>query len=550
MIRQAFSLWKTERRKKGTTLHRRLVLFFLSSTVTLVLLFTLFMVIFGMTGKEEKAAQNYFNNATNNISASVTEDFGRIAVEGINLAESISSISENYFKTMEICPADLQGNPEYIEGLLAQQAPLLLGTINSRTCGGVYVLLDATVKPDAEGADFAKSGVFLKKTQPNHTQVVGVKLHFLRGPAAIARSVGIELLGQWKMEYDIEGQEFFTRVMETARANPNLPLSRLYYWSGRVQLKDNSEAGFLLCVPLRTSDGTVYGVCGIEVSDRMFKTHYTPISDTYDNVFAVASPSDTASLKTSQGIIAGNYYLTGNRLSDDLRFAGEKNGFQQFAINGTVYSGKSASIRLYPDNSPYVGDAWSVALLMPSDILDEVMMGNRSQFIYIVLALLAVSLLGSFLISRRYLRPVTEALDSIRSSSGKMENRRTVPYQEIMDLFEFLDQKDREHEQVRSQYEKVQLDNSRLAYSRKSEVDPDNYQQFLNNLSTLTPTERDIFNLYIDGRSAKEILDIAGIKENTLKYHNKNIYSKLCVTSRKELLRYAALMKQEKPPVQ
>ena len=100
---------------------------------------------------------------------------------------------------------------------------------------------------------------------------------------------------------------------------------------------------------------------------------------------------------------------------------------------------------------------------------------------------------------------------------------------------------------MRSQFEKVQLDNSRLAYSRKTEVDPDSYQQFLDNLSTLTPTERDIFNLYIDGRSAKEILDIAGIKENTLKYHNKNIYSKLGVTSRKELLRYAALMKQESP---
>ena len=36
-----------------------------------------------------------------------------------------------------------------------------------------------------------------------------------------------------------------------------------------------------------------------------------------------------------------------------------------------------------------------------------------------------------------------------------------------------------------------------------------------------------------------------GFKEFTLKFHNKNIYEKLGVSSRKELLRYAALMRQE-----
>ena len=32
-----------------------------------------------------------------------------------------------------------------------------------------------------------------------------------------------------------------------------------------------------------------------------------------------------------------------------------------------------------------------------------------------------------------------------------------------------------------------------------------------------------------------------GISPNTLKYHNKNIYSKLGISSRKQMLRFAAL---------
>ncbi|MBQ3077765.1 MAG: helix-turn-helix transcriptional regulator, partial [Clostridia bacterium] len=98
---------------------------------------------------------------------------------------------------------------------------------------------------------------------------------------------------------------------------------------------------------------------------------------------------------------------------------------------------------------------------------------------------------------------------------------------------------------LRSEHEKARTEISRLAYSRKQEIDPDSYAMFLENLGRLTETERTVFVCYLEGKGTKEIMAQMGIKENTLKYHNKNIYSKLGVTSRKELLRFAAVMKQE-----
>lgn len=87
---------------------------------------------------------------------------------------------------------------------------------------------------------------------------------------------------------------------------------------------------------------------------------------------------------------------------------------------------------------------------------------------------------------------------------------------------------------------------ARLAYSRQQEIDPDDFQYFLKGIHQLTPTERKVFDLYLDGKNAKEILTILSITENTLKFHNKNIYNKLGVSSRKQLLRYATLMKHQK----
>ena len=45
--------------------------------------------------------------------------------------------------------------------------------------------------------------------------------------------------------------------------------------------------------------------------------------------------------------------------------------------------------------------------------------------------------------------------------------------------------------------------------------------------------------------NGKEIIEKLGFTNNALKYHNKNIYAKLGVTSRKELMQYAAILKQK-----
>lgn len=69
------------------------------------------------------------------------------------------------------------------------------------------------------------------------------------------------------------------------------------------------------------------------------------------------------------------------------------------------------------------------------------------------------------------------------------------------------------------------------------------YDIFVSGLDSLTQTERTVYGYYIEGKSTKEILSILDIKENTLKYHNKNIYGKLGVSSRKKLIEMSKIQK-------
>ena len=70
-------------------------------------------------------------------------------------------------------------------------------------------------------------------------------------------------------------------------------------------------------------------------------------------------------------------------------------------------------------------------------------------------------------------------------------------------------------------------------------VEAEKRELFMGGVAALTATEQRIYESYLEGKSTKEIMQEQNIKENTLKYHNKNIYSKLGVSSRKELIAIA-----------
>ena len=76
-------------------------------------------------------------------------------------------------------------------------------------------------------------------------------------------------------------------------------------------------------------------------------------------------------------------------------------------------------------------------------------------------------------------------------------------------------------------------------------TDSELLENFMLGKKELTPTEKMIYNFYLEGKTTKEIMEHLNIKENTLKYHNKNIYSKLGVSSRKQLVEIANLLNKK-----
>lgn len=299
-----------------------------------------------------------------------------------------------------------------------------------------------------------------------------------------------------------------------------------------------------LYAPLIGSDGTAYGICGFEISESYFKNHFAQATQ-ISHLTCLLTKSGGDKLNPSDGFAAGVF--NGYYLAPSGEMSVESFGKGLSALDGScAYVGKLKTVTL-------CNESYWLAVMIPKSEYTSMATENTLRAVCLVLLLFGVIVAVCIFFSRKFLSPLLKDLEQIRKQERK---EATSAFAEIDDLFVFLAEQDRLHDEEKealrrerdgnaSILESQRAEINRLAYSRKSEIDPDDYETFKNGIKTLTRTERTVFELYISGKTAKEITVELGIRESTLKYHNHNILSKLNVSSRKQMLRYATLLKQE-----
>lgn len=484
-----------------------------------------------------KECHVFLKNELEHITGDVSREFNALSVEGVALAERLAAQIERELGTVGIDPAELKNHPHLLEPILSESANILLVALQKNKSSGVFLILDATVNPALPYAANSRAGLFLKNMEPNVINLASPMIRYLRGPASIARKMHIDLLPQWQMEFQVTPGDFFFKTINAATGS-DLPLSRLYYWNPCSTLAGNYEKAMLLCVPLRTSDGTLIGICGFEFSAMLFKLKNTPNNSTYTRAFTMFAPLYGNVLDASKAMYAGNYRAIPLQSGDVLSILPTKKEITNYlsSADGSVYSGLHQKINLYPTNAAFSGDEWALSVLIPNQDLMVKIRRQNQLFLVLLFALFIFSVVTALLISRKSVAPVIGALEMVkeRKVSGDMKTN----IQEIDDLIAFLAARDTAA--------------GDLAGPAKDPVESSAlFNAFVNNIKTLSPAERAVFNLYMEGYTAQEIAKILCLSINTIKTHNKRIYTKLNVSSRKELLVYVKMMQEKdgKPDV-
>ncbi len=519
--------------RSGLSMQLRLFIFFLFFLCIVMLGLMVILQATGTFRTGGKETRTFLSNELSHLSQDVYKNYGALSVQAVALSQGLSSSIENHLESKGVTPGQLADHPELLESLLGEELPILKSALENVKSSGAFLILDATVNPDLPGAQDSKSGLYLKNMEPNIINASFPNLRLLRGPASVSHSSGINFLPQWKLEFDIGDSAFWHLPLETAIENPQLPLSRLYYWCPQSTLPGDSEAVMRCSVPLAASDGTVFGVCGFEISAMLFKLSYAPDDSVFSHLFCVLSPLEEGRLDVSAALFAGSCL---SNLSCQPQLNGVSVSVQNvgdiFSLYGdasdTPLAGLHTQVRLYPSDSPFAGEEWAVALMMPQKDLQAKISGANHQLLLLLALLMLLSILGASYFSRRYIKPVVGALNLVKSERlAEVPKTRIL---EIDDLIEFLAKQDEA--------------DGRLPQSDVGFLPSQMFQEFLHNIGTLSMAERAVFDLYLKGHTAKEIADILCLSINTIKTHNKRIYMKLGVTSRKELMVYVQMMKE------
>ncbi len=517
--------------RDGLSMRLRLfccLLLFLNIIMVGVLVILFATGVFQTGLKEHKTL---LQNELAHLSQDVYQSFGAISVQGVELSSTLSASLERRLKEQGVEAYELKNHPELIEQLFDGEIAKLIGALERTKSSGVFIMLDATVNPKLPDAENSRACVYLKNMEPNIVSGLESNLRYLYGPMTLARNSGIYVLPQWKMELNTTEDDYFHTVMQTAR-DFDLPVSRLYYWSDGMVLPYNSEKVMLCSAPLIASDGTVMGVCGFEVSEVLFKLSNTPDNNVYDYLFCVLSPLQENNLRVSGALFAGSNAAYPSSLTEGvLTIYPDDRAFSCYRqSNSDSYAGLHQDIALYPVDSAYRNERWSCAVMMPESILSEKISARTSTLLLGLALLMGVDIVLSAFISRRYIRPVVEALESLKSTDISTAAKTRIP--EIDDLIVFLRTQDERADGEQSQPILVQQEQSSL------------FQDFVRNIDTLSMAERAVFDLYMEGHTAKEIADILCLSINTIKTHNRRIYMKLNVSSRKELMVYIQMMEE------
>ena len=426
-------------------------------------------------------------------------------------------------------------------------------------CSGAFVLLNATAGKNA--AEPTRSGLYL---QVNGYEADRREIILYRGIPSVGKAHGIMPHRKWRLE----AQRNVIRGWDDSRSHSNSDPARMpahtYRFTEIFTLPGMSEKAMLLMLPIRGSDGKALGVCGFEVSESCFArlhsqttklSHFTGLL-TYDDDSHMDGDSITSFF--SCGADDGYYRAPGGVLA----VSDFGDGILELTGDDNTYLGMKRSY-----NDARTGGSFATFVMTNKSDYDSAAMDTIVKNLLLIALLTALSIAFCVFFSRSYLAPVLKSLEQLKRDEQRAHRGAPV---EIDDLLAFLAEKDRnkqsvidglklemkeaneelsriqkEKTRIQEEYVRAKTQITRLTSSSAQEVDPEGYAHFTANLCKLTPREREIFDLYLGGRNGKEIRDVLCISENTLKYHNKHIYETLNVSSRKELLRYAAMLEKE-----
>lgn len=532
----------TQFKTESISMRRRFYFFIISAIAIILSLILLLFNLFGIMNPTNRQIMEILDTQLLSYTDNIKNDYNKIAAHAISFSGQLETSIQHYLTENNMTFEDLKNDPDALADLQNYLYDVVYLNMQLAPSSGAFYILDTTVNSHSETPYY--NGIYLKYINIYSENTVNNEISLYRGSYTTGKENKLNFHSAWQNEMQTD---FFDNSNSLFSDNPHYILSPV------IEIPDTWERARYVYVPIHDLKDNIIGICGFEVSDLYFQLSEKVSDDKLGQLIG-------ALLDEKQGMYSGQFNSSRYNIANSIIQTSEKGNTTVFDFNTEKCIGRTQTIQLGNNN-------FTIAIMLTEAQYESMIEKDRIKTAGVIFFIVAFALIYCIFVSKKYVSPIIKSLEQIKSNDGNVNN---LKIREIDDLFAFLEEKDILYEQKLRDLEKSQkiaeeeAARTKLAYEKaleeyalaqseiqhlsdehKKEIVLEDYEFFLCNLSTLSPAEYKIYELYLSGKTAKEIVDILGITENTLKYHNKNIYSKLGISSRKQLLRFATLKQHQ-----
>lgn len=523
-------------RSGGQSLQKRFLLYIISTIAAFLALTMVLLNLFGFLNPANVQLMRDLDTWLNTSADSIIHDSDELAACAISFSRQLEEELQGYLTENQLRFEQLQDDAQALAQLQRQLYGTVYLNMQVAPASGAFYILDTTVNSASETPYF--NGIYLKYVNLSSENTVNNEFTLYRGAYTTGKENDVTFHSGWNNE---NRTNFFEDCEKVFVPGVHYALSSV------VEIPETWECARYIYVPIRDRENNIIGVCGFEISDLLFQLSHKTEDPKWGQLVC-------GLMDRHQGSYRGQFNHNIDR-QGNIRIQ-QKDDYTRFDFGEECYIGTSKDVWL--GNETFIA-----AVMMPQAQYQRIIRTGQLQNASVFLIIGVLALVCCIFMSYKYVSPILKRIEQVkaRETGSDPSNIR-----EIDDLFAFLETRDVAYEarleelaleketaqanatQSQLDYEKalreldlVQAELAQLTNAQQREIVLEEYEFFICNLRTLTATEYKVYELYLEGKNARQIAQILGISENTLKFHNKNIYSKLGISSRKQLLRFAAL---------
>lgn len=373
------------------------------------------------------------------------------------MATEIQQILERDGRKPKDIFQDYELNRKIVERTMEKSIDVL--HLNNAT--GVFLILNG---PAAQNSpEGMRAGFYVRNSNSEGYLKDNSSLLMERGLPSVAEKYGIPLDSFWELGFEETGESasFYHKPYNLAVENQarQSDAIKFAYLSPAFRLSPRDMPVITYSIPVILSDGTVVGVCGLEMTLSQMKSllEKNQSKSGFEECWILGlrkKGTNTIVPVVSSGYLY-NQYFNENQEIHYRDYSGEDIS-QLESPDGTKWYASIKTFDIYGSNSPFQEEEWVLAGVARQKDLLSFYHGIRRMLFSSILFPLLLSMLGTYVLGRIVTEPILGlSMQLRRKSVNRGLTLKRVHISEIDELTETIEQLNREVERASSKISSI-----------------------------------------------------------------------------------------------